>query len=170
MGIVLLPLERGVHVIRGKWDLLIAHPPCTYLSAAGACRMYPTKGVVNHDRLKLALEAKAFFMAFINADCEKICVENPLPLKIVELPKHTQVIQPYEYGHPYSKRTLLWLKGLPPLVPTKIIDDYKPWVACNTSKNKGNKDKAGVTRKGGASKTRSKTFQGIASAMAEQWG
>lgn len=57
--------------IADKWDLLIAHPPCTYLSNAGACRMYPTKGVVNHDRLKLALEAKTFFMTFINADCEK---------------------------------------------------------------------------------------------------
>ena len=109
-------------------------------------------------------------MALYNADCEKIAVENPIPSKVFDMPKYTQIIQPYEYGHPYSKKTCLWLKGLPKLVPTNILTQYKPYVSCGTSANKGNPDKAGVSRRGGAAKVRSKTFAGIAKAMAEQWG
>jgi hypothetical protein len=132
--------------------------------------MYPQKGVVNPERYKKAMDAKNFFMAILEAECEKICVENPRPLKIVELPKETQKIQPYEHGEPYSKLTYLWLKGLEPLKPTNILTQYKPFVSCGTSRNKGNPDKAGYSRAGGASKARSKTFRGIAKAMAEQWG
>ena len=158
------------HTITGTWDLIIAHPPCTYLSNAGACRLYPRKGVLNHERYQRGLQAKSFFMALYNADCEKIAVENPIPSKVFDMPKYTQIIQPYEYGHPYSKKTCLWLKGLPKLVPTNILTQYKPYVSCGTSANKGNPDKAGVSRSGGAAKVRSKTFPGIAEAMAEQWG
>lgn len=155
-----------------KWDLLIAHPPCTYLSNAGACRLYPKKGQLNIDRYTKGLDAKQFFNQFYNAEqyADRICVENPIPSKLFQLPPKTQFVQPYEYGHPYSKKTCLWLKNLPPLVPTEIVEDYKPYVSCGTSRNKGNKDKAGFSRSGGASKIRSKTFPGIAKAMAEQWG
>ena len=91
----------------GKYDMMIAHPPCTYLSKAGARWMYPTAGNLCKKRYQKAMEAKDFFMKMINAPIEYIAVENPTPLKVVDLPKHTQAIQPYEYGHPYSKRTLL---------------------------------------------------------------
>lgn len=161
--------DGNIHTIDSRWDMLIAHPPCTYLSNAGACRLYPQKGLIDADRLKKGLHAKRFFMQFLNADCDKICVENPIPSSIFELPKYTQIIQPYEFGHPYSKKTCLWLKGLPNLRPTNILTKYKPYVSCGTSKNKGNKDKAGFSRSGGAAKIRSKTFPGIARAMAEQW-
>ena len=158
------------HTVSGKWDLIIVHPPCTYLSNAGACRLYPKKGQLDQERYKKGLQAKAFFMKLYNADCEHICVENPIPSKVFEMPPYTQTIQPYEYGHPYSKKTCLWIKGLPKLQPTKILSEYKPYVSCGTSKNKGNKDKAGFSRAGGAAKIRSKTFEGIAAAMAQQWG
>lgn len=152
------------------WDLIIAHPPCTYMSGAGACRMYPKAGQIDQERFAKAMEAKEFFMKILTADCQKICIENPRPLKCIELPPPSQSIQPYEYGEPWSKLTYLWLKGLPPLFPTEIVQDYKPYVSCGTSRNKGNKDKSGMSRRGGAQKVRSKTFPGIAKAMAEQWG
>lgn len=155
------------HKIDGEWDLLIAHPPCTYMSKAGARWMYPIAGNINQERLKLALEAKKFFMRFINANCKKICVENPRPLRIVELPKPTQIIQPYEYGHPYSKTTCLWLKGLPKLKPTSIINEYKPYLPSNTSQfAKGKGGSRGIAHN---AKDASKTFKGIAEAMATQW-
>jgi hypothetical protein len=155
------------HKINGEWDLLIAHPPCTYMSKAGARWMYPTAGNISQERLKLALEAKEFFMKFINADCKRICVENPRPLKVIELPKPTQIIQPYEYGHPYSKATCLWLKGLPKLKPTNIIEDYKPYLPSNTSQfAKGKGGSRGVAHN---ARDASKTFLGIAEAMASKW-
>lgn len=155
-----------------KWDLLIAHPPCTYLSNAGACRLYKViNGItyIERERFEKGLDGKEFFMSCYNAECEHIAVENPIPSAIYRMPPYTQSIQPYEYGEPYSKKTCLWLKGLPNLEPTKILTEYKPYVSCGTSKNKGNKDKSGVSRSGGAAKVRSKTFQGIAQAMAQQW-
>ena len=148
------------HSIDGKWDLLIAHPPCTYLSNAGARFLYP-KGVLNEDRLKLGLAAKDFFMAFYNADCEKICIENPTPSRVYELPKYTQVIQPWMFGHPVQKRTCLWLKGLEPLKPTEIVEERQSSKVPGNWFNKGGKERQ---------KNRAKTFTGIAKAMAEQWG
>ena len=156
------------HVVTNKWDLIIAHPPCTYMSKAGARFMYPTAGNIDENRLFKALEAKEFFMKFLNADCEKICVENPTPLKCVGLPKESQVVQPFEYGHPFSKRTLLWLKGLPHLKPTKIVNEYKPYLPSNTGGfARGKGGSRGVAHN---AKDASKTFEGIAKAMAEQWG
>ena len=157
------------HTIIGKWDLLIAHPPCTYLTNASAVRMR-VKGEVVPERYAKAMEAKEFFMKFINADCDRICVENPVPLKIVNLPPYTQIIQPWQFGHLYSKRTCLWLKGLPKLEPTNIITEgVQPYV------NGGCKDAYGnyrrfQGRKERDPKTRSKTFEGIAEAFAIQWG
>ena len=150
------------HYIGGRWDLIIAHPPCTYLSNAGARFLYP-KGVLNEDRLKLGLEAKVFFMKIYNADCEKIAIENPIPSKVYGLPKYTQTIQPYEFGHPYQKKTCLWLKGLKPLQPTDVLPKEKR----QSTKIAGNWfNKGGKERQ----KNRAKTFPGIAKAMAQQWG
>lgn len=156
------------HSISGKWDLIIAHPPCTFMSKAGARFMYPVAGCVDHNRLKKALAAKEFFLKFLNADCNCICVENPTPLKIVGLPKESQVIQPYQFGEPFSKRTCLWLRGLPLLQPTNVLFDYKPYLPSNTSLfSKGHGGSLGVAHN---STDRSKSFKGIAAAMAEQWG
>lgn len=132
--------------------------------------MYPHKGEIDPERLQKAMQAKEFFMKILNADCPRICIENPRPLKCVGLPEESQRIQPYEYGEPWSKLTYLWLKGLPLLQPTEIVTEYVPYVSCGTSRNKGNPEKAGHSRAGGAAKVRSKTFHGIAQAMAEQWG
>ena len=131
--------------------------------------MYPRKGEVDQSRLAKAMEAKVFFMRLLNAPCEHVCVENPRPLRIVGLPEHTQEIQPYQFGEPYSKLTYLWLRGLPPLEPSLILTEYKPYVSCGTSRNKGNPDKRGFSRAGGASRVRSRSFPGIAEAMAAQW-
>ena len=152
----------------GKWDMLIAHPPCTYLSNAGACRLYPKKGQLNQERYNKGLEAKEFFMNFLNADCTKICVENPVPSSIFAMPPHSQEIQPYQFGHPYTKKTRLWLKGLPTLLPTEIVTPVGPYVPSRT----GRKDRTryGAAKRGEDAKNRSKTFPGIAKAMAEQWG
>ena len=159
------------HTQRGKWDLIIAHPPCTYLSNAGACRMYRIidgERYINEKRLNEMKAGKAFFLKFLNADCERIAVENPTPMKLCELPPASQVIQPYEFGHPYSKRTLLWLKGLPPLFPTDIFIDHSPYLPSNTSAYaKGAGGSKGAIR---GSKNYAKTFPGIAKAMADQWG
>ena len=155
-------VNGDMHNLIGKWDLIIAHPPCTYLSNAGARFLYP-KGVLNEDRLKLGLEAKKFFMKIYNADCEKIAIENPIPSKVYGLPKYTQTIQPYEFGHPYQKKTCLWLKGLKPLQPTDVLPKEKR----QSTKIAGNWfNKGGKERQ----KNRAKTFPGIAKAMAEQWG
>lgn len=149
------------------WDMMIAHPPCTKLSKAGA-RWLHGGGAVNKKRYLQGLEAKEFFMALLNAPIPKICVENPTPLKIWELPNPTQIIQPYEFGHPFSKRTLLWLKGLPPLVPTNVSEEYTPYMPSNTGGAKrGQKHSAGFAHN---AKLASKTFTGIEKAMAEQWG
>ena len=156
-----------------KWDLIIAHPPCTYLSNAGACRLYPKKGELDKDRYIKGLNGKAFFMMFYwygFYGVGKMVIENPVPSSVYELPKPTNIIQPYEFGDGYSKKTYLWEFGVPPLIPRYMGEGFKPYVSCGTSRNKGNADKAGFSRNGGASKVRSKTFDGIAQAMAEQWG
>lgn len=153
-----------------KWDLLIAHPPCTYLSNAGACRLYPHKGELNQERYEKGLDAKAFFMQFYQANCERIAVENPVPSRVFELPKYTQIIQPYEYGHPYTKKTCLWLKGLPKLKPTNIVEPKGGYVCGNSEIWKRQAAKGEVIGKEKDAKYRSKTFEGIAQAMAEQWG
>ena len=157
----------ALELLKMRWDMIIAHPPCTYMTNAGAVRMR-VGGVINQERYEKAMQAKEFFMAFYNADCPRIAVENPTPMKLIGLPPYTQAIQPYEYGHPYSKRTCLWLKGLPKLVPTQIMENHEPYV------NGGCKDAHGnyrrfQGRKERDPKTRSKTFPGIAKAMAEQW-
>ena len=146
--------------ISDGWDMMIAHPPCTYLSNAGARFLYPKKQL-NQDRLKLGMEAKEFFMKLYNANIERIVVENPIPSKIYGLPQYTQTIQPYEYGHPFQKKTCLWLKNVPELQPTNIVSNRQSTKVAGNWFNKGGKDRQ---------KNRAKTFEGIAKAMAEQWG
>lgn len=157
----------ALQLLKMRWDMIIAFPPCTYMTNAGAVRMR-VKGEIVPERYEKAMKAKEFFMRFYNADCPRIAIENPTPMKIVGLPPYDQVIQPYEYGHPYSKRTCLWLKGLPPLFSTEIMAYHEPYV------NGGCKDANGKYRrfqgrKERDPKMRSKTFPGIAKAMAEQW-
>lgn len=134
--------------LTSKWDLIIAHPPCTYLAVSGACNIPkdPT-------RIEKGFKAREFFMQIYNCDCDKIAIENPKPLARFCLPKYSDVIQPYYFGNEFSKRTYLWLKGLPPLFSTEIVNDFKSWCLCHSG-----------------SKLRSKTFNGIALAMANQWG
>lgn len=115
-----ITMDGDLHAIVGTWDLLIAFPPCTYLTNAGSVRLR-IKGEINKERMEKAVEAKAFFMKFLEADCQKICVENPTPGKIHQLPQYTQAIQPWWFGHPYTKRTCLWLKNLPPPLPLPIL-------------------------------------------------
>lgn len=148
--------------IDGKWDLIIAHPPCTYLSNAGARFLYP-KGELNKKRLQEGLKAKDFFEKIWNADCPRIAVENPIPSRVYELPPYTQTIQPYEYGHPFQKKTCLWLKNITMLQPTDIVpkENRQSTKIAGNWFNKGGKDRQ---------KNRAKTFEGIAKAMAEQWG
>jgi hypothetical protein len=154
------------HINKG-WDLIIAHPPCTYLSKAGARWLY-AGGKVNEARMKQGLEAKAFFQAMLDAECKYIAVENPTPLKVYQLPEASQAIQPWQFGHPYSKRTLLWLKNLPKLIPTNILTDYRPYLPSNTGgKKRGQSYSIGVSKN---AKESSKTFKGVAEAMADQWG
>ena len=154
-------------LLHQHWDLIIAHPPCTYMSKAGARWMYPTAGNLSEERYKLSQQAQDFFMEFYNCDCEHVAIENPVPLKVVGLPKPTQSIQPYEFGEPYSKKTLLWLKGLPLLKPTNILTEHTPWMPSNTGGfSRGQGGSRGIAHD---PKTASKTFQGIADAMAKQW-
>lgn len=178
-----LPYESNSHYILFKtmddeyhyitrWDLIIAHPPCTYLSNAGACRLFHRVDGVSHldnDRYLKGVEAAKFFRALLDADCDRIAVENPIQSKIFGLPKPTQSIEPYQFGDPWRKHTCLWLKGLPNLTPTNIVEPFNSWVS-GGSKNKDGTPRANMGGKFRDPKIRSKTFQGIAKAMAEQWG
>jgi len=144
----------------GKYDMMIAHPPCTYLSNAGARFLYP-KGILNQERYKKGLEAKDFFMKLLNAPIGKICVENPVQSKIFNIPKYSQIVQPYYFGDPFKKKTCLWLKNLPLLRHTHVVNAPESTKIAGNWFNKGGKDRQ---------KNRSKTFEGIAKAIANQWG
>lgn len=163
-----------------KWDLIIAHPPCTHLCVSGA-RHFEKKRADGRQRDGIEL-----FCKFLTADCDKIAIENPVGIISGEyikeyfpdlaekygLPlKASQVVQPYEYGDPHKKNTCLWLKGLPNLHPTKIVEPSLVKYTCKSGKivtfsEYMVKGFDGEER----AKHRSKTFPGIAKAMAEQWG
>lgn len=164
------------HHIDGQWNLLICHPPCTYLTVAGNrwfnIEKYGDKAV---QRMKAREEAVNFFMQFINADCEHIAVENPVGIMSRRYRKPNQIIQPYQFGDRARKGTCLWLKGLPALRPTEIVDPgtilpggYSVGASANWAVDENGKSIPwGDPR---TAKARSKTFPGIAKAMAEQWG
>lgn len=162
----------ALELLKMQWDMIISFPPCTYLSNAGACRLYPHKGQLDMERYKKGLEAKEFFLKFLNADCPRIAVENPVSSSVFQMQKHTQEIQPYQFNddgtHPYTKKTRLWLKGLPPLVSTTPeCKPVGPYVPSGTGRK--NREKYGAAKRGEDAKNRAKTFLGIARAMAEQW-
>lgn len=149
--------------------MIIGFPPCTYLTNASAVRMR-VNGELQTDRYEKAMKARDFFLSILNADCDKIAIENPVPLKLVNLPPYSQIIQPWMFGEKYSKRTCLWLKGLPKLVCpiTKKPDDVTPYI------NGGYKNKDGIYKRFPGrnerdQKQRSKTFPSVGKAMAEQW-
>lgn len=143
-----------------KWDMILGFPPCTYLSRAGATSLYK-HGEIDQARYALGQQAASFFMSILNADCDRICVENPVPMKIYGLPKSSQVVQPYYFGVPVSKETHLWLKGLPYLCPTNVVDPQYTFQTYPQFKNSSGKYRQ---------KNRSKTFAEIAEAMALTWG
>ena len=158
------------HRIDGKWDLIIAHPPCTYLTITGNRWFNEEKyGEKARERKRNRQEAIEFFMEFVKADCDRVAIENPIGYVSTAYRKADQIIQPYEYGEPAKKATCLWLKGLPNLKPTNVVEPeivrYKngkadnPWHYYTVSLPPKERAKA-----------RSKTFTGIAKAMAEQWG
>lgn len=145
------------------WDLMIAHPPCTYLSRAGA-RWWKEPG-----RSELADAAAEFVFALRDAPIERIAIENPIGQLNARWRRPDQTIQPWMFGQPFTKATCLWLKNLPPLLPTSISPTAPvPLVACNRSSRK----RQGLPRLGIVSggKEASRTFTGIADAMASQWG
>ena len=157
-------IETLGHTI-GFWDLMIAHPPCNYLSHAGARWLYPKKGMgLNKERYKKGVKAKEFFMQLWQSDIGKIAIENPMPSPVYQLPEKTQVIQPYQYGHSVQKKTFLWLKNLPLLQPTKLVNRGE------FVRYRGIPHSKWFMDKWDNAKARSKTFPGIAKAMVEQWG
>ena len=147
------------HEIKTRFSLIIAFPPCTYLSNAGAKHLFRGHKL-NIDRYEKGLEAKKFFMQIMNAECGKIAIENPVSSKVYEMPVHTQEIQPFMFGHPVQKKTRLWLKGLPKLIPTKVVTPENNCHEAGTWFMKGGKERQ---------KNRAKTFSGIAQAIANQW-
>ena len=154
--------DGSFHEIQ-DWDLVIAFPPCTYLTKASAVRMR-VRGEIQEERYKSMLHAREFFLDMLNCGCPHVAVENPTPLALAALPPYDQAIEPWMFGHPYKKRTCLWLRGLPPLMPTLLVyDDLVPWV--NGGLSNGRK----VQGQHRNQKMRSKTFPGIAAAMAAQW-
>lgn len=161
--------DGTMHSIAGQWDMIIAFPPCTHLASSGA-RWFPEKQKDFRQQ-----KAVAFFMYFVLAHCKRIAVENPIGIMSTVYRKPDQIIQPYQFGHSVRKSTCLWLKNLPPLFPTEIVSE-------------GTLDENGFTI-GGAMRWaydengkiipwndprtatyRSKTFEGVAKAMADQWG
>lgn len=116
----------GVSHDIGKWDLLIAHPPCTYLSNAGACRLYPRKGELDMERYHKGLEAKAFFLALLDADVPRVAVENPVSSKVFGMPRHSQEIQPYQFGHPYTKKRAYGFAACRRLSRRKLLCLHRP--------------------------------------------
>jgi hypothetical protein len=162
--------DGTLHEISGKWDMIIAHPPCTYLTVTGNrwfnIEKYGKKAIKRYEQRK---EAICFFLEIANSDCDKIAIENPVGIMSTAWQKPTQIIQPFMFGEPFEKRTCLWLKNLPKLKPTKIVapperikfksgKTMPEWYA-----------KLWALPKEERERERSKTFIGIARAMAEQW-
>lgn len=162
-GIVEPPVE--------KWDMIIAFPPCTFLTVTGNrwfnIERYGDKAIKRHQDRK---EAIKFFMMFANADCDKIAIENPVGVMSSEWRKPNQIINPYQFGEAFEKKTCLWLKGLPELKPTKVVKPPKRTEFKSGKTMPAWYADAWKLPKEERSKIRSKTFQGIANAMAEQWG
>ena len=157
------------HRIEGKWDLIVAHPPCTYLALAGNKWFKPEFADRFPSRQKQRKEAVDFFMAIANADCDKIAIENPVGVMSTQWRKPDQYIEPYMFGDPEKKKTGLWIKGLPLLKPTNIVEPVI--IHCKSGANEPRWHMETMhLPKAERSRARSRTFIGIAKAMAEQWG
>ena len=170
--------DGALHGIDGKWDLLIAHPPCTYLTVAGNAyfniERYGQKAI---ERMKKRDDAVKFFMEFVNADCDKIAIENPVGTINTIYRKPDFITSPHLHGHPVSKKTCFWLKNLQPIFPTKIVEPERIHSKGKSGGYSGPswyaKDENGKIipwNDPRTAKARSKTYQGVAKAMAEQWG
>ena len=163
-------MDGLAHTIDTKWDLIIAHPPCTYLTVTGNRWFNEERyGDKARKRKQDREEAIQFFMAFANADCERIAIENPVGVMSTHFRKPDQTVHPYMFGDPERKATCFWLKGLPLLQPTNVVEPVviqfkngkgtdSPWHLNTISLPPAERSKA-----------RSKTFPGMAKAMAEQW-
>jgi len=147
-------------VLDKGWDLMIAHPPCTYLANSGVRWLYNKKTGMNQQRYNELVQSCDFFKTLLNANIPRICIENPIQhfyAKEIIMTDYTQIIQPWQFGYGETKATCLWLKNLPKLTPTNIVSGRQPRV---------HQASPGPDRW----KVRSRTNQGIADAMAEQWG
>lgn len=175
--IVRFRLLTHTHTLDGKWDLIIAHPPCTYLSAAGNgyfdIEKYGNKAI---ERYKKREQAAEFFMKFVTAECDRIAIENPVGYMNSYYRKSDQIIHPYFFAQSendeqnyHKKRTCLWLKGIPALKRISLLPEPKPIYIDRSGKKRYYCDAITGNSKDGK-KQRSKTFTGIAKAMAEQWG
>ena len=162
-------IDGDYHEINSKWDMIIAFPPCTDLCVSGA-RHFAKKQADGRQQRSID-----FFMKFVNADCDRIAIENPIGIMSTKYRKPDQIIQPWQFGDKYSKSTCLWLKNLPLLVPTKIVEkgEFIEFIDKNGKKKRQAKwyYEALKNSKNAAerAKIRSKTFPGIANAMATQW-
>ena len=151
-------MDGVVHKIDGEWDMIIAFPPCTHLAVSGAA-WFKEKRKDGRQQ-----EGIDFFMMFANCDCERVAIENPVGIMSTHYRKPDQIIQPWQFGHPEKKKTCLWIKGLPPLKPTNDVSSYMKTLPKNRQERlhylPPSPDRAML---------RSKTYPGIARAMAEQW-
>lgn len=146
-----------------EWDLIIAFPPCTHLAVSGA-RHFAAKRLDGRQQ-----QAVHFFMMFTARDCARICIENPVGIMSTEYRKPDQIVQPYYFGDPFTKTTCLWLKGLPKLVPTNIVDKgERTYFKSGKNHPKWYADALKLSPKE-RERARSKTFPGLAQAMASQW-
>lgn len=159
-----------IPLLKEKWDMIIAFPPCTHLAVSGA-RHFEKKR--KDGRQQQAID---FFMEFVNADCPRIAIENPIGIMSTIYRKPDQIIQPWMFGDKFTKSTCLWLKGLPKLEPTNIVEkgEFFEWTDKNGKKKRQPKwfydSLKNAKSKEERSIIRSKTFPGIAMAMASQWG
>lgn len=156
-GVTVKTCDGKTHNIDGLWDLLIAHPPCTYLTVSGNRWFGDMYGTSGKSRYYDRLDGIDFFMKFVLCSAKRIAVENPIGIMSSVYRKPDQIIQPWEFGHGETKATCLWLKNLPLLQPTNIVEgrEQKVWKMAPSPERQ---------------KLRSKTYPGIAKAMAEQWG
>lgn len=156
--------EDAIPLLSEKWDMIIAFPPCTHLAVSGA-RWFPEKIADGRQQ-----EGIDFFMHFANAECDKVVIENPVGIMSTKWKKPSQIIQPYEYGDEFTKTTCLWIKGLPNLIPTDVVGKGERTVfKSGKSLPKWYADAKKLSPRERA-KARSRTFPGIAMAMAKQWG
>lgn len=172
-------LETGKKIEIDKWDLIIAHPPCTYLTISATRHHSLNVTPINwiNARTKQRILAMDFFMDCVNANADRIAVENPVGIMNTTYRQPDQIIQPYQFGHPVSKKTCLWLKNLPPLIPTELTE---PEMIHSKGESGGYSGPSWIVRDENGkilpytdprvAKERSKTYQGIADAMAIQWG